>query len=155
MRYGLARETYGNLSTMTLRDGPSVSEEEALIRSFVVAAKQERYVDFLAHPKRRRKATAALAHFADLDSRWVVRLPSGQHTVPAITEFLRSLGAGETCHVISESEALDGQRLPLGQALDAVIGHGMGTLLSCVPGRLAFFEGEGPKDRCILVRRPA
>jgi hypothetical protein len=139
---------------MTIRDDPSVTEEEALIRNFVVAEKQERYVNFLAHPKRRRKATDAFAHFHDLDPRWVVQIPSGEHHAETVARTLRSLGAGDTCHVISESRALDGQRLPLDQALAAVIGHGMGTLLSCVPGRLAYFEGESPKDRCILVRRP-
>jgi hypothetical protein len=29
----------------------------------------------------------------------------------------------------------------------------MGTLLSCIPGKLAYYEGEGPSDRCILERR--
>jgi hypothetical protein len=33
-----------------------------------------------------------------------------------------------------------------------VVGRGMGTLISCVPGQLAFFEGEGPSHRCILAR---
>ena len=40
----------------------------------------------------------------------------------------------------------------LGEALEAVIGHGMGTLVSCVPGVLGFYEGESSGDRCILAR---
>ena len=27
-----------------------------------------------------------------------------------------------------------------------------GTIISCVPGRLAYFEGEAPKNRFILQR---
>jgi len=38
-------------------------------------------------------------------------------------------------------------------ALEEVMGHGMGTLLSSIPGKLAYYEGEGPSDRCILERR--
>ena len=61
-------------------------------------------------------------------------------------------GAPDDCHVISENPELDGKRLPLDAALQQIVGFGYGTLVSCIPGRLAFFEGEGPSDRCILVK---
>jgi hypothetical protein len=38
-------------------------------------------------------------------------------------------------------------------ALEKVVGQGMGTLLSCIPGELAYYEGQAPADRCILARR--
>jgi hypothetical protein len=80
---------------------------------------------------------------------------AGNSTYPSdmVECALRSRGAGATCYVISEAAGLDAKRLPLREALDRVIGYGMGTLLSCVPGKLAFYEGEGPSDRCILERR--
>ncbi len=140
---------------MPLPESAPSAEEEALVRSFVVAAKQARWIDFLAHPKRRGKATATLAHCRDLDRRWVVGLPRDRQDVDAIERTLRSRGAGDTCHVISESPAIDGSRLPLPEALGVVVGFGLGTLLSCVPGKLAYFEGEGPSDRCILARPSA
>ena len=40
----------------------------------------------------------------------------------------------------------------LGEALDAVVGFGSGALLICVPGYLAFYEGEAPGRRRILRR---
>jgi|GEM_PF-2420882 len=38
------------------------------------------------------------------------------------------------------------------EAVDRVVGRLSGTISSCVPGRLAFYEGEDPKTRCPLVR---
>ena len=115
--------------------------------------KRDRLAELLASPKRRRKATAGLAHFRDLDPRFVVRLDAREHSPEAVARALRRRGAGSTCHIISENPELDGKRLSLEFALESVIGHGAGTLLSCVPGALAYFEGEAPKDRCILSNR--
>jgi hypothetical protein len=49
-------------------------EEEALIRAFVVASKQERYLGFIVNPKRRKKFVAALYHFDDFDRSWRVAI---------------------------------------------------------------------------------
>jgi hypothetical protein len=125
-----------------------MNEEEALVRAFVIKPKQARLIELLANPKRRRDVTAALAHFRDLDPRF--RLPSDSQDSESIVRALRLRGAGDTCHVISEHGALDGQRLPLASALDQIVGFGMGTLLSCIPGTLGYFEDE--EDRCVVAR---
>jgi hypothetical protein len=41
--------------------------------------------------------------------------------------------------------------IDLTHALETVIGRGMGTFLSCIPGKLAYFEDED--CRWILERR--
>ena len=130
-----------------------MNEEEALIRAFVVKAKQDRLVEFLSSQKHRRKATDALAHFRDLDPRFVVKLPANEQDPESVARALRQRGAGDTCHVISENGELDGNRISLDAALQQVIGQGLGTLLSCVPGALGYFEGEDPGIRYILARR--
>jgi hypothetical protein len=130
-----------------------LKEEEALIRGFVLAAKRQRLVDLLANPKRRRTATASLAHFRDLDSRRAVPVRSNEHDAASVERALRARGAGDTCYVVSENQALDGRRMALAAALDEVVGRGLGTLISCVPGVLAYFESEDPSEACILDRR--
>jgi hypothetical protein len=40
--------------------------------------------------------------------------------------------------------------MPLDQALKATVGNGIGTILSCIPGKLAYFEDE--EERFILHR---
>jgi hypothetical protein len=129
------------------------AEEEALVRSFVVAAKQ-RAGSTPGSPEAAREGDGDVAHCRDLDrlGRRAFRAidrTSTRSSGPAVP------GAGDTCHVISESPAIDGSRLPLPEALGVVVGFGLGTLLSCVPGKLAYFEGEGPSDRCILARPSA
>ena len=44
--------------------------------------------------------------------------------------------------MISEQSTIDGQELALEEALSAVWGKGVGSVLSCVPGKLAYFENE-------------
>jgi hypothetical protein len=128
-------------------------EEEALIRSFAISSKQDRFLEMLANPKRRAKATAQLAHFAWLDPRWIVPIENRMQHPPLINQILRSRGAGETCYILSESSSLDGTHGPLLKTLQEIVGYGMGTLLSCIPGQLGYFEGEGPSDRYILLKR--
>ncbi len=72
---------------------------------------------------------------------------------PEIARLLADLGAPETCWAVSDWPALDRRELSLMDALKEVVGSGMGTLLSCVPGRLAYYEGEEMGERWILQRK--
>ena len=136
------------------RIGPG-DHEELLVRAFVARPKQERLIELLAKPKRRRDILMTLPHFHDLDPRFAVRVPSAQQSSSEILKLLRARGAPADCYILSEKKALDGQTLPLDAALDAVVGRGMGTLLSCIPGRLGYFEGEVSGERYVLERRGA
>jgi len=54
--------------------------------------------------------------------------------------------------VISESRVLDGREMSLAEAMDQTWGSFTGTILSCVPGRLAFFHGEEMRSDRLLER---
>ena len=127
-----------------------MNHEEATIKAFVVSNRQERYLAFLSNPKRRAKFTTELAHFKALDFTYAKMIPAVQQNVSSVAKLLTSKGAGQTCWVISEDAKLDAHQMDLETALQATIGHGMGTIISCVPGRLAYFEDED--DRYILER---
>ena len=129
-----------------------MNDEATLVSTFVNPLKRKHLIEILANPKRRHRATATLAHFQDFDPGAVVPLESAADTPAAIESVLRSRGAGDNCHVISENRAIDGKTLSLKAALEKVVGQGSGTLLSCVPGELAYYEGQAPSDRCILAR---
>jgi hypothetical protein len=127
--------------------------DTALIRAFITPKRRDRYLGLLATARGRDKLRQRLAHCCrDLDSRFVHELPRGTHTPEQISALLHDRGAPSECVLLSEDDALDGRRMPLTDALAAVVGYGMGTFISCVPGRLAFYEEEGPGVRYILER---
>jgi hypothetical protein len=55
--------------------------------------------------------------------------------------------------VISSDKELDKRQMDLREALNEVVGRRQGTFISCVPGELAYFEGEEPKERYVCHRR--
>jgi hypothetical protein len=127
-----------------------VNHEEALVKAFIPAHRQERFLEIIAKPKKRAKLLTQLAHFKALNPKFMVMIPSNQQGPAELAKLLRAKGAGSTCYIMSENPKLDGRELDLGTALKETVGGDMGTLISCVPGRLGYFEGED--GRCILER---
>ena len=122
----------------------------ATIEAFVVKGRRERCLTLLASERGRAKLRKTLAHFQHLDPRYARRLSPAEQN--RIGDVLRGAGAPATCYVLSEETDLDGQVMELDEALEGIVGRGMGTFISCIPGRLAYFEGEEPGERYLLVR---
>jgi len=126
--------------------------ESAFVESFVLKARRERVLELLASSKNRHKFTSKFDHhgrnyFIPECVRSIE--PQYQHP-PDIAAILRAMGAPESCHFIGGER--DGEDVELLTALKEVVGYGTGTVLSCVPGKLAYFEGE-IRDRFLLIRR--
>lgn len=67
--------------------------------------------------------------------------------------MLRTLGAPEKCVIISENHDLDKKEAALAEALDECVGAGFGFFLSCIPGKVAYFEAEDLGERYILLKK--
>jgi hypothetical protein len=131
----------------------SPAHEQEFIRAFIQKDKQERSAFLLSHPDRRRKLTTGLAHLKWLDERFARRIPPTEaHTAGELVALLRRKGAGSTVWVISEDSSIDGQEMPLADAIERVWGQCKGTILSCVPGKLCFFRGEEMRSERLLER---
>jgi hypothetical protein len=130
-----------------------MNPEEATVRAFIQKSKQERCIQFLANPKHRHKFTSELAHFKWLDDRFAHPIsPSTAHTAKEIASLLRAKGAGTTVHIISEDSDIDGKEMGLEEAIGQVCGSGMGTFVSCLPGKLGYFEDEEMHSGRLLER---
>ena len=116
---------------------------------FILPERRERYRELLRSTHGRNKVTAALPHFRHFDPRCIVAIEPAHHDAASVERLLRARGATDTCYVISESQDLDAQTLPLGVALRRIIGWAEGTVVICRAG-LAFYEGED--GRFILQR---
>jgi hypothetical protein len=127
-----------------------VHNEYSLIAAFVKRSKRDRYREILSNPRLRHKFINKLAHFADFDPKYRLSVPSNKLSVDNIAVELQKRRSPEIVFAISEDPALDQKELPLVEALKQIVGRGMGTVLSCIPGRLAFVETED--ERFILER---
>lgn len=127
-----------------------MNEEEQVIRAFFLRERQHRYIEFISSPKHRGKFFKEMAHFTGLDERYKRAIPSTIKGTEAIAKLLLEMGSGPVCWAISDQKEIDGKRLPILEALDAIFCRTFCTLLSCRPGRLAYFENE---DGRWLLRR--
>jgi hypothetical protein len=130
--------------------------EEAFVNNFVQKSRRERASFELGSESRRGRFLNRLCHdFAGvLDARYLQPLPGAEDGI-SLRKRLEMLGAKRTCHVISCNEAVDGKEVLLGDALLAVIGYGLPSILICAPDSLAYFEAEqekGAPPRFLLVK---
>jgi hypothetical protein len=128
----------------------SVNYEEALIKAFIPLHRQERFLEIIAKPKKRAKLLTELYHFDGLNPKFMVAVAPNEQNASALLKILRAKGAGSKCYVMSTNPKLDGKEVDLETALKESVGSEEGTLISCVPGRLGYFENED--GRCILER---
>jgi hypothetical protein len=127
-----------------------VHNEQALIAAFVKRSKRDRYREILSNPRLRHKFTNQLAHFTDFDPKYRLSIPSNKLFVENIVIELQKRHSPSIVFAISEDPTLDHKELPFLEALKQTVGRGMGTVLSCIPGHLAFVETED--ERFILER---
>jgi len=123
--------------------------EEAIIRAFITPARRKRWLESLASAKRRARMLDRLNHCRDLDERYATLLPSNTD----IVALLRSRGAPEICYVLSGTKEIDGQMLPLAEAVWAAELGGWGTILSCTKGQLGYYYDECGTQRRMLLER--
>lgn len=123
------------------------------------------FLDFLAEPtkrrmatllelggKRRREVRALLDHSVRLHPLSCKHLNGREADASSVAATLRKLGAPPTCFVVSADSDLDGREMPLVDALNAIIAKGNGAFVSCIPGRLGFYEYEDMKSSYLLSR---
>ena len=127
-----------------------MNHEELLIKKFIHPDRQERFLALLAKQNGREKLTDLLAHRVELNPRYATKVPANQQSAEGIEKLLKANGASPTCYLFSEDSNLDQREMQLTEALREVVGRGMGTFVSCIPGRLAYFESEDIGERYIL-----
>jgi hypothetical protein len=126
--------------------------ELLLIETFARKDKQDRLRFLMSEPSRRKRLRAKFSSTFVLAEEKRKSIPGPDQSPAGIYQLLRNSGAPEHCYTISEDPDLDGQNANLRETLDRLVGAGIETIVSCVPGKLAYFEGE--RERYILSRPP-
>src|SRR5947209_1176353 len=134
-------------------DAEATAHEDAFVHAFIQKDYRERLLFELR--KRRPRFLQRFCHesLTCLDTRFVTTIEPPNSDPAHILRLLNGKGAEKSCYAISMSDQLDGQFLPLADALSVAVGFGLPTILSCRPGILAYIETEqvaGPPDRLIV-----
>jgi len=134
---------------------PLPEHEAAFVKAFLPSEKRARWSQYLADRKRRGEILNRLNHHLPYIQELGSVVPGDQDFPGELERLLRSKGAGSVCHVMVDGLKMDGRELPLGEALRAICMHPLGAVLSCLPGRLAYYKPESPGSGIILERPPA
>ena len=141
----------------------AAQHEEDLWR-FVEGTHRKRFRELLANPKRRDEIIDSLNHFKHLDFRYATDVAGSDPG--RVLAWLRERGAPRECYAISTGTDLGdfrfdrkhlegwddlGVRFPLQKALKLVFYSDVGSLFSCVPGKLGFITG-GIQDHWVFHR---
>lgn len=129
-----------------------MDHEEAFAKAFLTSGKRARFVQLLADPKRRKEILPCLDHDLHYMPGFATEAPRAQDFPDALEKLLMAKGAGPTCHVIAHGLKADGRELPLGEALRLICMSEFGAILSCLPGRLAYYRPEAPRPGILLER---
>ncbi|USK32567.1 hypothetical protein LIT25_18470 [Bacillus sp. F19] len=132
-------------------------QEKIIIKSFFEKRIHDRMMFELLSPKKRVNAIDRLCHGYEniICKRYMVEVKKPNSNPQELYSLLKSHGAGETCYVISFNEEIDGKEVPLLDALEQAVGFGFPSIISCILGKLAYFEAEhelGATPRYILNR---
>jgi len=128
--------------------------EEQFIKNFIVPQKRERYLSMFESSKGRSKLIQTFYHLPDLDERFAIKIESNEQSLEAIHRILQSKGAPRNCHVISTDNQIDGNEMPLLDVLEKILDACKdGSFVSCIPGKLGYFEGEDVDTRLIFEKK--
>ena len=123
------------------------------MQAFLLSGKRARFIQHLTDRKRRQEMLSHLSDDLPYMPGFATEVPGAQDFPAELEKLLLAKGAGPTCHIIAEGLKADGRELPLREALTLVCMHERGAILSCLPGRLAYYKPGSPAPG-ILLERP-
>ncbi|AMV34419.1 hypothetical protein VN12_20005 [Pirellula sp. SH-Sr6A] len=122
--------------------------EESLIRSFIQPARRLRWLQCLQSANKRGRMLDRLNHCRDFDTRFTSALSPNVH----VQDVLAARNAPKTCYVLSANDSIDGREMELSDAIEQAKLGGWGTLIGCIPNRLAYYFDECGERQMLLER---
>lgn len=127
--------------------------EEAFAKAFLPSEKRARFIQLLAQPRRRQEMLSQLGRQLPYLQACATVVPGEQDFPEPLEKLLLAKGADPTCYVMVEGLKADGRELPLHEALQQICMNRGGAILSCLPGRLAYYKPESPAPGILLERK--
>ena len=125
--------------------------ESEFIRRFIVADKQERYLCLLKGRKHRAKFLDELNHNLAYDKTKATILEEKYKEAQHLLSLLASMYVDATCHLVADSNDLDGRSLRNELAAPELLNNHFGALIICSPKPIVIYKEEDIGDLILLV----
>lgn len=133
-----------------------ISDREAHLRGLyrlIDPREKERLKRAFESIKSRERWLRRLFHQIEMHPEFAEEPPRGSRDEDSLFKALRDLGAPEMCYVIASDSDMDDSFQSLRQILTiAYVEFAHGTILSCIPGKLALFRTAYPHKHFIVHR---
>lgn len=123
--------------------------EKEFINIFIEKEKRERIMSLIKSEKTRKKFRQLLAHNIYLVKSNSYPLNANMAMKEDIYLELKKYGAPDNCWIMCEDSYYDHKEMKLENALNSLLDTGLGFIISCIPGKIAFYQGENLS--CILL----
>lgn len=125
--------------------------EAQFIRRFIVAEKQERYLSLLKGRKHRAKFLDELNHNLAYDKSKATILEEKYKDPENLLSLLASMYVEPACHLVADSNSLDGQSLRIELAVPELLNNHFGALIICPPKPVVIYKEEDIGNLILLV----
>lgn len=128
-----------------------MTQDEEFVKAFINKDNQRRYLALLSTAKGRIKFRKSLGHFNGIRDDRAEVVPASNHGPESVFQLLKGKGANNKGYFICGLAQYDALEMPLYNSLLELYDRGIGYIISCVPGNLAFYQGEYSRDQLILT----
>ncbi|GBF40726.1 hypothetical protein LPTSP1_37440 [Leptospira johnsonii] len=132
------------------------SEEIHILKfsiSFIERTYRDRFEQILTKPRIRKKFRESLSHFQHFINSNMRKIPGSFQELDEIYKALISVrDVPNEVYIISESSKWDRKFLRLDEGINEIVSSGYSSIISILPGELAYYEGEGLGERYILSK---
>lgn len=129
----------------------SEEHEIGFTKSFVTKNKRDRFIEFVYSKKRHDEFASELDHPKVISMEFAREIVPVEQNPASIFAILRKRTKTDTCFVISTNQSINQKQMLIIDALEKTVGSAYGTILSIIPGKLAYFEDED-EERLIFDR---
>ncbi|PJZ64108.1 hypothetical protein CH371_19785 [Leptospira wolffii] len=125
---------------------------DGFAKAFIEKSYRDRFSQIKSSKRVRDKVRVKLSHFNHFIDEKIHRVAGDLQNLESIYKLLiNSLPhVPDEGYIVSENSEIDGKFYPLAECLVKVDGRGLSSIISIVPGKLAYYEGEDMGERCIL-----
>lgn len=125
------------------------------INSFVSKDRKDRYLALLNSKMGEKSLASHLAHLNSFNSEFIQTIPKDSpiNQIYFVYDFINKIDKNiRKCYVISENKYISEKEMPIQGSIELVSGRAFSSIISFLPGKLAYYENESPGNGILFYK---